>query len=166
METILPKTKVAAKVPRAFAGLKVFISKAMGGPPIDVEVPRKPDSPPAMSVLVTLTLGVQPKELRTMVKMTEQPIKICSELVDNTASAHTARNVPGNRARFEYKTIFQSVSAHARCRVEHAMIKAKHKTTTGTRSGFSNAMMGVDIVPSPKPMTPGTVAPIKMMSPR
>src|SRR5699024_5650857 len=58
------------------------------------------------------------------------------------------------------------VSAHARCRVEQAMIKARHSTTTGTRSGFNRAMMGVEIVPSPNPMTPWTVEPIKIMSPR
>ena len=166
METILPNTNVAARVPRALAGLKVFINSAMGGPPIEVEVPRKPDSTPAITVFPALTLGVQPKELKTMVKMTAQPINSCSELVDNTASAHTAKKVPGRRAMLEYNTIFQSVSAHARCKVEHAMIKARQSTTTGTRSGFKSAMMGVEMVPSPKPITPWTVAPTKMISPR
>src|SRR5690625_6507847 len=91
METLLPNTNVAARVPRALAGLKVFINSAMGGPPIEVEVPRKPDSTPAITVFPTLTLGVQPKELKTMVKMTAQPINSCSELVDNTRSEeHTS----------------------------------------------------------------------------
>lgn len=154
METTEPKTKVADNVPRALVGLKDFISKAIGGPPMEVEVPKKPDRVPAMTVLETLTFGVHPKELRTMVKITAQPINNCSELVDKMANAHTAKNVPGRRAMLEYKTIFQSVSDQDRCKVVHAMTKAKQRTTTGTSSGFNKAMMGVAIVPSPNPMTP------------
>src|SRR5699024_11587440 len=113
METILPKTKVAARVPRAFAGLNVFISSAMGGPPMELEVPRKPDKPPAIKVFGALTLGVHPKELKIMVKMTAQPIKSCREFVVSTARAHTARKVPGKRARWD-KTPTSSPSAAAR----------------------------------------------------
>src|SRR5699024_12614422 len=91
----------ALPISRAFAGLNVFINSAMGGPPMEVEVPRKPDKPPAIKVFGALTLGVHPKELKIMVKMTAQPIKSCREFVVSTARAHTARKVPGKRARLE-----------------------------------------------------------------
>src|SRR5699024_52649 len=164
METILPKTKVAARVPRAFAGLNVFISSAMGGPPMEVEVPRKPDKPPAIKVFGALTLGVHPKELKIMVKMTAPPIKSCREFVVSAAGAHYVRKVPSTRAQLEQSTLFQSVSAPALSRVEQAFIRARHSTTTGTIAGFNSAMMGEEIVPNPNPMTPWTVEPIKIMS--
>lgn len=166
METTLPKTNVAESVPRALVGLKDFINSAIGGPPMEVDVPRNPESRPAKMVFGALTFGVQPKELSTMVNITAQPINNCRELVDKIANAHTARTVPGRRAILEYHTIFQSVSDQERCSVVQAMIKAKHRTTTGTSSGFMSAMIGVEIVPSPKPMTPCTVEPMKMMSPK
>ena len=166
METTLPKTKVAESVPRALVGLKDFINSAIGGPPIEVDVPRKPDSTPANMVFGALTFGVQPKELSAIVNITAHPINNCSELVDKIASAHTANAVPGSRAILEYHTIFQSVSDQERCSVVQAMTKARHRTTTGTSSGFMSAMIGVEIVPSPKPMTPCTVEPMKMMSPK
>ena len=99
-----------AKVPRVRFGSKRFIINAMGGPPMEVEVPKMPEATPAMSVLRVVGRGLHPKLDRVMAKSTAQPMKMDNPSGDRLAIAQAPIKEPGMRAREEIPTTRQEVS--------------------------------------------------------
>ena len=109
-EIKVPRTKVPAKVPRVRLGSKRFMISAMGGPPIEVEVPRMPEATPAMSVLAVVGRGLHPKLDSVIARSTAQPIKMDSPSGERLAIAQAPTREPGMRAREEMPTTRQDVS--------------------------------------------------------
>ena len=99
-----------ARVPRVRSGSKRFIMSAIGGPPIEVEVPRIPEATPAMSVLRVVGRGLHPKLDSVMAKSTAQPMKMERPLGERLAIAHAPTKEPGMRAREEMPMTRQDVS--------------------------------------------------------
>src|SRR5260364_390222 len=91
----VPITKVPARLPRVRCGSKRFIISAIGGPPMEVEVPRNPEVRPARTVLRLVGSGLQPRLERDIAKSTAQPMKMERPSCERDAIAHAPANEPG-----------------------------------------------------------------------
>ena len=117
-------------------------TSAMGGPPMDVDVPRNPEAAPATAMLAVVRLGDQPRLDKVMAKMTAQPMKMDSPRWEREAIAHAPSSEPGMRAMEEMATMSQDTAERALSIVVVEMTKASRRISVGTSSGLISAKIG------------------------
>ena len=113
-----------------------------------------PEATPAMSVLAVVGRGLHPKLDSVIARSTAQPMKMDSPSGERMAIDHAPTREPGMRAREEMPTTRQDVSRKVRASVKLEMHSASSRMSVGTSSGRMSAIMGVAMVPKPKPMVP------------
>lgn len=153
-DMMAPTRKKALMVPRIWDFDEPCHTRAIGGPPMDVAVPRIPEAAPAAATVRGRGFGRQPQMLSMTPKSTAPASVSASPRAGRITTNRAPSAVPGTRPRRAQPAPAKFMVVRSRMTPSVVAPAASSTRDPGSSVGSISAITGAAISPSPNPIAP------------